>query len=474
MVFASLFLAIQPQAAETNAAPRPPAPRKPNIILIVADDLGIGDLGSYGQKLIKTPNLDRIATEGTRFTSFYSGSTVCAPSRCSLMTGLHSGHAVIRGNANIPLPADTATLPRSLQQAGYHTGLVGKWGLGNENTSGVPQKQGFDEFVGYLDQTHAHDYYPTHLWRFDPHTGFDGRLPLDENLANQRRSYSHDLFTTAALNFVRINKPDNYNKQKPFFLYLAYTIPHANNEEGARSGNGMQTPSDSPYSSETWPQPEKNKAAMITRLDADVGRLLDKLTQSKIDNNTLILFTSDNGPHREGGVKPEFFRSSGPHRGIKRDLYDGGIRVPMIAWWPGKVPAGKVSDQVWAFWDVFPTLTAVARADAPQQIDGINMLPALMGRAQTNQHEFLYWEFHEGGSKQAVRMGDWKGVRTAPGRPLELYDIKADPAEKTDMALERKDIVAKIDTYLQTARTESETWPLKAPKAAPSETPKKN
>jgi len=468
MVLALLALARPAPAAETNNASRPPAPRRPNIILIVADDLGYGDLGCYGQKLIKTPNLDRLAADGTRFTSFYAGSTVCAPSRCALMTGLHSGHGLIRGNANVALAAGQPTLARALQQAGYHTGLVGKWGLGNEETTGVPQKQGFDEFVGYLDQTHAHDYYPTYLWRFDPHTGFDGKLPLDENLANQHKTYSHDLFTTAALNFARINKPDQFNRYRPFFLYLAYTIPHANNEEGRRTGNGMQVPSDAPYSSEAWPQTEKNKAAMITRMDADIGRLLEKLTQLKIQDNTLILFTSDNGTHREGGAKPEFFNSSGPWRGIKRDLYEGGIRVPMIAWWPGKIPAGRVSDQVWAFWDVFPTLAQLGNAETPKDLDGLSMLPALLGKTQTNQHAFLYWEFHEGGSKQAVRMGDWKAIRTGLGRKLELYNLQTDPGEKTDVAMEHLDVVAKIEDYLKTARTDSTEWPLKAGK---TETP---
>jgi arylsulfatase A-like enzyme len=467
---AALILAQAVTGAETNSAPRPSGLRRPSIILIVADDLGYGDLGSYGQKRIKTPNLDRLAKEGTRFTSFYAGSTVCAPSRCTLMTGLHTGHALIRGNANVPLEAGQPTLARALQQAGYWTGLVGKWGLGNENTMGVPQKQGFNEFVGFLDQTHAHDYYPTYLWRFDPHTGFDDKIQLIENHGNQRRSHVQDLFTSAAMNFARINAPGKVNLYRPFFLYLAYTTPHANNEEGRRTGNGMQVSSDAPYSNEGWPQPEKNKAAMITQLDADIGRLLEKLKKLGIDDNTLILFTSDNGPHKEGGVKPEFFQSSGSFRGLKRDLYEGGIRVPMIAWWPGKVPTGKVSDQIWTFWDVFPTLAEIGNAQVPKTIDGISMVPALTGKAQTNQHVFLYWEFHEGGSKQAVRMGDWKGVRLAPGAKLELFNLKNDPSEKSNVAAANSEIVAKIDNYLKTARTESTEWPLKPGKAEASET----
>lgn len=468
VVLGSLAIVLGGSAAETNSTFRPPALRRPSIILIVADDLGYGDLGCYGQKQIKTPNLDRLAAEGTRFTDFYAGSTVCAPSRCALMTGVHTGHTLIRGNADVPLEAGQANMARALQSAGYRTGLIGKWGLGNENTSGLPQKQGFDEFVGFLDQTLAHNYYPATLRRFDPHTGFDADMPFDENLANQHKTYVQDLFTTAALNFSRINKPDQLNMHRPFFLYLAYTTPHANNEEARRTGNGMQVPSDEPYSNEGWPQPEKNKAAMITRLDADIGTLLDKLTKLKIQDNTLILFTSDNGPHKEGGVNPNFFHSSGPLRGIKRDLYEGGIRVPMIARWPGKVPAGKVSEQIWTFWDLFPTLAQIGNAEVPQGIDGISMAPALLGKAQTNQHDFLYWEFHEGGSKQAVRMGEWKGVRTAPESKLELYNLKTDLSEKTDVAAQNPKIAAQIEAYLKTARTESAEWPLKAEKPSGS------
>ena len=329
-----------PGPAPTNAASwRAPAPRKPNIILIVADDLGYGDLGCYGQTKIKTPNIDRLAAEGVRFTDFYAGSTVCAPSRCALMTGLHTGHAYIRGNAAVALRPQDVTIAELLKKAGYHTGLIGKWGLGNENTTGMPQNQGFDEFGGYLDQTHAHDYYTDHLWRYDPTLGFS-RMALIENDNDKKALYTHDLFETAALNIMKMNQPSPLNHYRPFFLCFAFTIPHANNEEGRRSGNGMQVPSDAPYSNESWPQVEKNKAAMITRLDATVGKILDKLQELKLDDNTIVLFTSDNGPHKEGGVDPNFFQSSGPLRGIKRDLYEGGIRLPFIAWWPGTVPAG--------------------------------------------------------------------------------------------------------------------------------------
>jgi len=453
-------------AAETTGS-HPPAPRRPSIIFILADDLGYGDLGCYGQTKIKTPNLDKLAAEGIRFTDFYAGSTVCAPSRCALMTGLHTGHAWIRGNGTLALRPGDLTVAELLKNAGYHTGIIGKWGLGDANTMGLPQKKGFEEFLGYLDQVHAHDYYTPFLWRYDPHAGFDGQETLYGNLAGAKGTYTHDLFTTAALNFMRLYQPEAANHYRPFFLYLAYTIPHANNEEGARSGNGMQVPSDAPYSAESWPQTEKNKAAMISRLDADVGKVLDKLKELKIDNNTVIFFSSDNGPHKEGGVDPAFFNSAGPLRGVKRDLYEGGIRVPLIVRWPGTVQPGRVSDRPFAFWDVFPTVAEIARTNAPPQLDGISMLPTLLGRQQTNQHDFLYWEFHERGFQQAVRMGNWKAVRPQAGEALELYDLSTDLGEKRNIAGEHSDIVARIEDYLRTGRTDAAEWPVKKPSERP-------
>jgi arylsulfatase A-like enzyme len=434
---------------------RPPAPRRPNIILIVADDLGYGDLGCYGQTKIKTPNIDQMAAEGVRFTDFYAGSTVCAPSRCALMTGLHTGHTWIRGNNEEALRPGDLTVAELLKGAGYHTGLIGKWGLGNPNTTGLPQRKGFDEFVGYLDQTHAHDYYTTYLWRYDPRTPYDGREIFPENQGGRHGIYMPDLFTRAATNFVIQSAPSDLNRHQSFFLYLAYTLPHANNEEGQRTGNGMQVPSDAPYSAEPWPEPEKNKAAMITRLDADIGKLMATLKRCKIDEDTIVLFTSDNGPHKEGGVNPTFLGSAGPLRGIKRDLYEGGIRVPMIVRWPAKIKPGQVSDLVWAFWDFLPTAAEIAEAVAPPLLDGISVLPTLLGQLQTHPHDTLYWEFHENGFQQAVRMGDWKAVRTAPDKPLELYNLKADVGEKTDVASQNPAVVARIEGYLKTARTES-------------------
>ena len=428
---------------------------RPNIILILADDLGYGDLGCYGQKKIKTPHLDQIAAEGMRFTQCYAGTCVCAPSRATLMTGRHTGHTRIRGNGEIPLGSNETTVAEVLKRVGYDTGLIGKWGLGLDGSGATPSRRGFDEFLGYLSQTHAQDYYPTQLWRssvmdFERGSG-EFPLPIPRNVGGAKGLYSHDFFTSTATNFVR-----SY-QNKPFFLVLSYTIPHAQNE---LKNKGMVVPSEEPYAAEDWPQAEKNKAAMITRLDRDVGGLLAQIKRLNLDSNTIVFFTSDNGPHNKGGVNPEFFQSSGPLRGIKRDLYEGGIRVPMIVRWPGHVPTNSVSDEPWAFWDFLPTVAALARTATPDGLDGISMLPTLLGQPQTNRHDFFYWEFHEKGSKQAVRMGDWKALRLAPGVPLEIYNLRSDPGETNDVAVAHSNIVTRIETYLRSARTESDQWPL--------------
>jgi arylsulfatase A-like enzyme len=438
--------------------------KKPNIIFILADDLGYGDLGCYGQKRIKTPHIDAMAKEGMRFTQHYAGSTVCAPSRCSLMTGLHTGHAYVRGNyeikpmGQVPLMPDTVTLSSQLKAAGYTTALIGKWGLGGPDSTGTPNRQGFDYFFGYLCQRHAHNYYPEYLFRNDKTVPLEGNvLPEPKRLdgagqAVEKAQYSHDLFAAEALQFVEENQ-DN-----PFFLYLAMTIPHANNEAGKE---GMEVPELGDYADKDWPEPEKGKAAMISRMDRDVGNLLQKLRDLGIAENTLVVFTSDNGPHREGGAQPDFSQSSGGLRGIKRDLYEGGIRVPMIAWWPGSVKAGSTSDHVSAFWDYMPTFSEIAQKPV-RHTDGISLLPTLTGEAQNQmQHDFLYWEFHERGSKQAVRMGDWKGVRLSPDAELELYNLKDDIAENTDMSAQHPEIVNQITSYMKETRLESQFWPLK-------------
>ncbi len=425
-----------------------PSGAKPNILWIMADDLGYGDLGCYGQTAIKTPQIDRLASQGVRFTDCYAGSTVCAPSRCVLMTGRHTGHARIRGNGLLPLAPEDVTVAEVLKSAGYVTGIIGKWGLGEPGTTGVPNQQGFDEWFGYLNQHHAHNYYPDYLWKNDQKVTFDN--VVQDNVATKRRVYSADLFTQEALDFL-----DRHQRDR-FFLYLPLTLPHANNEAGQQ---GMEVPSDAPYSAESWPQPQKNHAAMITYLDTQVGKVLAKLTESKLDENTIVFFTSDNGPHREGGADPKFFRSSGPLRGFKRALYEGGIRVPMIVRFPHKIAAGTEGSQVWAFWDVLPTLAELAGAPVPAGLDGISMVPALLGektsgRAQEN-HEYLYWEFHERGSSQAVRLGHWKAVRHQPGTPLELFDLASDLGEQHDVASEHPDILSKVEAILVQAHVDA-------------------
>ena len=438
--------------------------KKPNIIFILADDLGYGDLGCYGQKIIKTPNIDKLAKEGMRFTDHYAGSTVCAPSRCCLMTGYHTGHALIRGNANVPLRPSDVTVAELLKGAGYYTGIIGKWGLGEADSTGIPNRQGFDYWFGYLNQRHAHNYYPEYLWKNEEKfmlknevnhvIGGSDRTP--GGVATKRVEYSHDLFAADALRFVE------RNKNGPFFLYLALTIPHANNEAGNK---GMEVPSLGQYADKDWPEPQKAHAAMITRMDGDVGRLMAELKELKLDKDTLVMFSSDNGPHKEGGGDPAFFDSSGPLRGYKRALYEGGIRVPLIARWPGRIKAGSVSHHISAFWDFLPTCCELVGIKAPQGIDGISMLPTLLGKpGEQREHKYLYWEFHEQGKRQAVRMGDWKGIRQNvaknPNGPIELYNLKSDIGEKNNVAARHPEIVAKIEAYMKAARTPSEHWPL--------------
>ena len=423
-----------------NREPKDFVKRKPNIILFLADDLGYGDLGCYGQIFIKTPHLDQMAAEGIRFTDFYSGSTVCAPSRCTLMTGYHTGHSRVRGNSIVPLLSSDVTVAELLKTAGYATGIFGKWGLGEPGTSGVPNKKGFDEWFGYLNQVHAHDYYPDYLWRNEKIT------PIRPN------TYSHDLFTQEAIDFIK------RKQNEPFFLYVPYTIPHANNELG---DEGMQVPSDAPYSHEPWPQQQKNYAAMITRLDRHVGKILALLAELGLDEDTIVFFSSDNGPHEEGGATAEFFDSNGPLHGIKRDLYDGGVRVPMIARCPGKIKPHQVNHQPFALWDFLPTATEIAGIQAPEGIDGISMLSALLGNSSKN-HKFLYWEFHERGFEQAIRMGRWKAVRHGLNQPIELYDLETDISEQCNVAVEYPEVVQRIKEILKSVRIDSKEFPIRS------------
>jgi arylsulfatase A-like enzyme len=422
---------------------------KPNIVFILADDLGYGDLGCYGQKLVATPNLDKLAADGVRFTQFYCGSTVCAPSRCALMTGMHMGHARIRGNARTDLLPEDVTVAEILKNAGYKTCLSGKWGLGTAGNSGIPNRQGFDEFYGFLDQKHAHTQYPTQLWQNEEEVFLDG------NFGPVRKDYAQELFTKRALDFL------DRNKTGPFFLYLSYTTPHANNELTRQTGNGMELPGDHPYQDKPWAKPDRDFAGTVSRLDRDVGSILAKIKELGIDEDTIVMFASDNGPHREGGNNPELFDSNGPLRGIKRDLYDGGIRTPFLARWTGNVKPGQVNDSVCAFWDILPTFAELAGVKAPQGIDGISFVPALHGRAIPSR-PYLYWEFHEGGFSQAVRLGSWKGVRRKNRQaPVELYDISVDTEETKDVAASHPEVVKRIAEIMITARTESKTFPVR-------------
>ncbi len=449
---------------------------KPNFIFILADDLGYGDVGCFGQQRIKTPHLDRMAAEGMRCTQVYSGSTVCAPSRAVLMTGRHTGHATVRGNSGKQNPLAQSLRPTDvtiaalLQKAGYRTGLVGKWGLGDMGAAepGLPWRHGFDYFYGFLNQSHAHNYYPEFLWRNDQRVKLGNVVP-DANEAGAgratvRREYAADLFADEALKFVR------ENRSGPFFLCFTPTLPHANNEAKAL---GMEVPELGEYEKLDWPEPQKGHAAMVTRLDRDVGRLLALLKELNLDTNTLVIFTSDNGPHREGGNNPDFNRSSGPYRGIKRAHYEGGIRVPTIVRWPGRVPAGVTSDARWWFPDVLPTLAALGSATVPSGLDGTNIWPVLTGRVSPELVERkFYWEFHEGGFKQAARWRDWKAVRNHLDEPTELYNLARDPGETNNLASAHPEIIAPLESFMKSARTENADWPIKkGPRKSAAQTP---
>lgn len=474
------LLAALAVVSPTGCATSEPA-RPPNIVFILADDAGWGDFSFNGQGRFETPSIDRLAREGLRFTQHYAGSTVCAPSRSALLTGLHTGHTPIRGNREVqpegqaPLPASAVTLAELLQRRGYATGAFGKWGLGFPGSEGEPLRQGFDAFFGYNCQRLAHSYYPAHLW--------DGaaRHPLPGNAEGGTAQYSHDLIQERALAFIRAQR------ERPFLLYLPYTIPHADMAapddavlerfrgrwpEPAYAGVdfGGEGFRDGPYASQ--PTPRGAFAAMMTRLDRSVGEILAELEAQGMDGNTLVLFSSDNGPHHEGGHDPEFFDSNGPFRGFKRDLYEGGIRVPLLARWPGVVEAGRTSDHVSAFWDLLPTVAELAGAETPSGLDGLSFAPTLRGEASQEPHDHLYWEFHEQGGKQAVRRGRWKGIRLdaieTPGAALELYDLESDPGERHDVAAEHPAIAAELAALMAGSHTASELFPgLDPPRPEP-------
>ena len=460
------------QAALLAAAPVMPKEilaggKKPNIIFIMADDLGYAELGCYGQKKIKTPNLDRLAAEGMKLTDHYSGSPVCAPSRCVLMTGKHTGHSFIRNNKELkgqegqtPIPAETVTIAKILKAKGYATGCVGKWGLGFPGSEGDPLNQGFDMFFGYNCQRHAHFYYPTYLWKNDK------KIELPGNKIRTGKTYSADLMKDEVLGFVRENK-DN-----PFFLYWPTPVPHVSMQVPEDSlaeykGKWKETPfKDRGKGYTGHATPRAGYAAMITRMDRDIGEMLSLLDELSLKDDTLVIFTSDNGATKVGGVDFKFFDSAGPLRGLKGSLYEGGIRVPFIARWPKKIATGTTSNHTSAFWDVMPTLADVAGADSPVDIDGISFAPTLLGKGGQKIHESMYWEFRAYGGQVAVRMGDWKGIRTnlgkKPDAPVELYNLKDDIGEKNDVAKKHPDIVKRIEQIMKQEHVPSEGFPFKA------------
>ena len=451
-----------------GAAEGAPQDRPPNIVFIMADDLGYQHLGAYGQTQIRTPNIDQLAAEGLRFTQVYAGSAVCAPSRSVLMTGLHMGHTPVRGNSGgIPLRDEDVTVGEVLQDAGYTTGVFGKWGLGEIGTSGVPTNQGFDDFAGFLHQIHAHFYYPEYLWKNEkkwPLPGNDvGGRPAGHpegrsfsgDAEGQRSQYAPDEVLEHALNFVRANQ------DRPFFLYLSSIIPHVEvaapeEDVAAYRGQFEEAYCSDPragYAGTT--EPRATYAAMISHLDRNVGQILALLEALGLEENTIVFFTSDNGAQNDYCTSSEYFNASGPLRGHKTTMYEGGLRVPMIVRWPEKIAAGAVSDQPWYFADVMPTLADLAGAAPPENIDGLSVAPTLLGQGEQPQHDYLYWELQRGGHlMQAVRMGDWKGVRNSREEPVELYHLGRDVGEAEDVAALHPDVVAEIERYLREGRTE--------------------
>ncbi|PWE01381.1 arylsulfatase [Marinilabilia rubra] len=452
---------------------------KPNIIYILADDAGYGDIGALGQEKIETPNIDRLISEGMLFTEHYSGSTVCAPSRSALLTGQHTGHTAVRGNLELqpegqyPLPNDRKSIAQVLKDAGYKTGAFGKWGLGFIGTTGDPVNQGFDEFYGYNCQRMAHRYYPNHIWHNDK------KVILEGNGWENTEVYAQDLIQEKTLDFIDKNQED------PFFLFVPAVLPHAelivpedslfnkylgefpdkpfvNKRKG--SDYGSENFEIILYTSQEYPL--TTYAAMMSRLDVYVGQIMDKVEELGLAENTIIMFSSDNGPHQEGGNDPDFFNSNNGFRGYKRDLYDGGIHVPFAVSWPGVVKEGSRTDHISAFWDVLPTFCDIVDSDIPENTDGISFLPTLLGNpGEQKEHDYLYWEFHERGGRQAIRMGKWKAVRYnvfKGNRPIELYDLSVDPREQNNLAGDHPEIIKKVKEIFEKARTESDIFKFQA------------
>ncbi|PQO32731.1 arylsulfatase [Bremerella cremea] len=454
------------------------AKRPPNIVFILADDLGYSELGSYGQEKIHTPNLDKLAQEGMRFTDFYCGNAVCAPSRCVFMTGKHGGHAYVRDNGDPgemlpetkalgaefpgqnPIPAEEVTIAEVLKQKGYATAAIGKWGLGHFGSTGDPNKQGFDLFYGFNCQRHAHNHYPNYLWRNREKEVQPGN---DRTLKGE--TYSQSQFRDVAIEFIE------ENAEKPFFLYLPFAVPHLSiqvPDEDLEEYADMKEDDYEHHGYLKHPKPHAGYAAMISHMDRDIGMILDTIKAKGLEDNTVVLFSSDNGPtyDRLGGSDSDFFVSSANFKGLKGSLYEGGIRVPLIVRWPGKVKPGSVSDHPAAFYDLMPTFAQIAGVKTPEGIDGISLVPELLGQDQP-EHDYLYWEFRAYGGQQAVRMGDWKAIRQNMMRPrqpnagkLELYNLKDDPSESKDVAGEHPEIVAKAEAAMKKAHTPSKLFPI--------------
>lgn len=434
------FLALAQSETNTNELPdnaARPAPRHPSILLILADNVGYGDLGCYGQTKIKTPHLDQLASDGIRFTSYYVGSPNDEPSRASLFTGLQAHH--VGATFGHPLPIDAFTVATLLEGAGYHTGFVGEWNLG-DTPPVQPNAKGFNEFAGFLSQSHALDYFTDSLYRQDTTTGSNRLVhTLSKNWNGAHGQYVPDFLGTMAANFLRGHRPSPLNRYRAFFLCLSYPIPH--------NGNA---PSDSIYSNESWPQAAKDRASMITHMDDNIGQVLEVLAKLKADTNTVVIFTSLGGPRLEGEMDPKFFNSAGPLRGEAGSVYEGGIRVPMIIRWPARIKPGQVSDFTWAAWDFLPTAAEIAFTESPKKTDGISILPVLLGRGKTNLHESFRWESQDDNSQHAVRMGDWKTVHIGTNAP-ELYNLETDIGEKNDVAAKNPDLVTKMQELLSTS-----------------------
>lgn len=450
---APIFQEAEPEATPVSAPPRP------NIVFIMADDLGYAELGCFGQTKIETPHLDALATEGVRFTQHYSGSPVCAPSRCVLMTGLHTGHSHVRDNrgapvvGQLPIPDESVTVAELLQAEGYTTACIGKWGLGGPETTGLPNLQGFDHWFGYLDQWNAHTHYPEYLWRNDE------KVMLEGNAEGAQGQYSQDLFTAEAIDFLA-----KQSRDEPFFLYVPYAVPHVSlhvpEESLAQYADRWE---ETPYPGAHYSGHEKPRAAyaaMVSHMDRDIGSILAKLDEMGLADNTLVIFTSDNGPTYAGGADSEFFESAGPLRGLKGSVYEGGIRVPMIARWPGHIEAGTSNDHISAFQDYLPTFVELAGGEVPEGLDGVSFVSTLEGRDdEQRQHAYLFWEHQQ--RRHAIRMGRWKAVRNKLEQPVQLFDLESDLGEKVNIAGEHPELVEVFAHLFATGRTPSEHFPLK-------------